>query len=348
MTKKSRDRLPEPLSADLHRLGQDLAAGNVSPGRLQSIMIVLGAMAPGAVTWADGSIANAAQLYPRHDERVSPHNLFQPSHRAHDILRREPKFAPLFIFHRDGYVREAALDQWTSPPQSAFFLAALALRLNDWVRPVRIAARRCAGRLLPATDAGVVVGAAPYLLDRSWRWARWDEEGMALVEAMYQRPDVSAPLADWLESAARGPLAYLLRFAARGPALDGRLPRLALSALQPGVRLMALVFLIEGHASWPVGHDIQWVDKSFGRSKRVTVFARRPIAQAPPIESLILAGLQDRSSRVRRMAADRLTQCFQAFPDLDEVLARLANDPDPSVRDRAAYIARRRSDGGGS
>jgi hypothetical protein len=49
------------------------------------------------------------------------------------LLGQNPDIAWLFLFHPSGYVRQAALDCISDPPNSPFYLAALVWRLNDWV-----------------------------------------------------------------------------------------------------------------------------------------------------------------------------------------------------------------------
>jgi hypothetical protein len=56
----------------------------------------------------------------------------------------DPIHAPVLMFNRNGYVREAALKGVNQLPDTPFFLAALVWRLNDWVEPVRRAAEGCA------------------------------------------------------------------------------------------------------------------------------------------------------------------------------------------------------------
>jgi len=47
-----------------------------------------------------------------------------------ELLRQNPDYAWLFIFHPDGRLRELALDALDNPPTSPFFFAALAWRIE--------------------------------------------------------------------------------------------------------------------------------------------------------------------------------------------------------------------------
>lgn len=266
--------------------------------------------------------------------------LLGPGPATPERLDRQRELAPVLVFHRDGFVREAALNLLSAPPSSPFFLAVLAWRLNDWAAPVRLAARRYAERILPAVPAEVVAAAAPFLLDR-WRWwGRWASEEASIIDLALQRQDVAMYLAAWFSNGAKGPLATLLRHALRGPSMDGYLPELASNAVQPAVRAVALKCLIQGRASWPAGFGQQWIDRRYGLRRRITVFAHRDLNIVHAPEPWIRAGLSDRSALVRRVAADALIDRRATFLDLDAAVAALAKDSSRAVRSRADFLIR--------
>jgi hypothetical protein len=289
---------------------------------------------------ADSEIASLARLHRYYAPRPSPLNLLTPNCTDLDLLAQQPELAPIFLFHRDGYVREAALTLSCAPPSSAFFLAVVVWRLNDWVQAVRIAARHYAERTLPMTSPNVVADAAPFLLDRWRHWGRWDETNMAVVDSALQRSDVAPFLAERFLHGTTGPLGTMLQYALRGPSLDDELPRLAASAVQPSVRAVALRTLIKEQASWPAGLRKEWIDKVYGLSRRIRVFASRNIKRAMPLNPLIAMGLRDRSAMVRRVAADSLIEHRDTFPDVQSAISLLARDKSPALRQRADFLAR--------
>jgi hypothetical protein len=97
-------------------------------------------------------------------------------------------YAPVLMFNRSGYAREAALKAIKQLPDTPFFLAALVWRLNDWVEPVRRAAAQCANRELPRLSVGTIVGAAPFLLERMPYWRRWSSTPAIVLDTL-ARPD---------------------------------------------------------------------------------------------------------------------------------------------------------------
>jgi hypothetical protein len=94
---------------------------------------------------------------------------FRPA--TNRVIEVDPVHAPVLMFNRSGYVREAALKAVNQLPDTPFFLAALVRRLNDWVEPVRRAAEESAKRELPRLSTRTVVGTAPFLLERMAHWA---------------------------------------------------------------------------------------------------------------------------------------------------------------------------------
>jgi hypothetical protein len=332
--------LPETLERTLTDLGRAVSKGNVPEALLTDALSGLAALPPQAVVSADAQIARLAGLYTPWSPSPDPMAGRRPSFA---LLQREPRLAALFLFHRDGFIREAALDRSAKPPASPFFLAALAWRLNDWADQVRSAARDCAARLFPLTDADVVVGAAPLLLDRWRRWQRWGPEEIAIIDSMLRRPDVAERLVkDRFAKRLDGPLARELKYALRGPSLDPHLPFLAREAKHPAVRATALQALLQASASWPIGFGQEWIDKSFGRSRRVILTAKRPLTTGRiSADDVIREGLRDRSSLVRRVAADALIERPGTFPGIDEVIARLNRDRSGPVRERADFLARK-------
>lgn len=296
-------------------------------------------MEPGYVTRADGEIANAAGLY-----RQSPQpflgRLLSPRPSDAELLLRTPGLEYLFIFHRDGRLREASLLKITGGLRSPFFFAAVLWRLNDWAEPVRQAAVRCANRSFPITDPSVVARTAAELLVRQASWNRWDSE-RTILDEVFSRDDVAAQLADLIVRERTGPQASILRYALRTSALDRFLERIAHEAVQPAVRAVALHSLIDGEAKWASGTAWKWIDKSMGLRRRVPVFDHRALTIALTQEALIRRGVNDRSPAVRRVALAGVIRHLRGHAGARAFATQLMTDSSPSVRERAEFILRR-------
>ncbi|HEX2656441.1 MAG TPA: hypothetical protein VHN11_22705, partial [Xanthobacteraceae bacterium] len=310
--------LPEPLGAQLGDLGKSLAKGRVSIDNLRAIVAQFNDLEPALAISAENEIAGRAELY----RRSRPHRwwdilrLFASTDT--ELLLRTPELKELFIFHRDGRLREAALNLFHDGLSSSFFVTALVLRGNDWVQEVRIAAAACARRVLPKTAPDIVAAALLVLLDRMWQWRRWGDEAV-IIDAALSRPDVASRLAEKLRLARTGPTARLLRRALHQPTLDAHLLALSQTAFAPAVRAVALQAMIEGHASWRVGVEYRWIDKSMGKRVIVPKFETRSIHPLYPRELAILQGAQDRSAAVRKIAAAGAVKYRTTLANLDEI-----------------------------
>lgn len=319
--------LTPSLSAKLAALGAQLEHGR--PDReLAEVLADLSALPADKIVRTSHEIGLAARL-----------GWWSPGKIEREHLAREPNYAWLFLFHPNGFVREAALDAIKDPPASPFFFAAVAWRLNDWAVPVRRAAKRCAERVLHRAPTDVAAHTALYLLDRCLSWGRWSDEP-AVLDQVFERREVVAAVADQLAAQQSGRPATYLRHIVRYQGIDEHLVRLAHTARQPSVRALAYRCLILGTADWVTGFEWVWIDKSYFRRRRLTKFQTRAVTGERPVFDLIRAAACDRSAIVRRVAAEALIVAPSRPPDADVLIAWLAKDKSAAVRWRADYMLR--------
>jgi len=328
----------------LRRLGQELAAGKVPPDLLLAAISAVGALPPATITWASTKIADLAGLHAVRDLDPFFFRLVGRSRFPLKQVKREPRLAALFLFHRDGHVREAILHELQELPWTPFFLAALAWRLNDWVLPVRKAALRCMERVQASIPAETIVEASPFLLNCWLDWYRWERENEAAVQTLYEREDVVSLMVRRFAHETTGPLGTDLRMALRSARYDRHLDFLMRDAKHPHVRAAALKMLLADHASWPVGQGCTWIDKPFHVSKLVMVQATRWFGQPlGRVEAMKLAKerLRDRSVAVRRVCADWLIKNWDSVPDKSDIIEKLSADKSTGLRERAAFLKRK-------
>jgi hypothetical protein len=161
-----------------------------------------------------------------------------------------------------------------------------------------------------------------------------------VLDLVFGRTDVISAVAARLQQQSTGSLATLMRNALRYPGIDEHLPRLAANAVQPSVRAIAYQCLITGKANWQVGFDWVWVDKIYGVGRNIPKLASREIKAAGPAGDRIRAAAHDRSSIVRKIAADALIADRAQSPDSAALIARLAKDRNSAIRSRADYLLR--------
>lgn len=256
-----------------------------------------------------------------------------------DLLNADPDYAWVFLFHPNGYLREAALHAIKTLPPAPFFSAALALRLNDWVPQVRLAAKRCLQRVASQIQARVAADAAFYLLPRRFVWRRWREEA-SILDEIFARDDVLAALACELEVRAKGTVSACLRQALRFPNFDRHLPRLAMVAAQPSVRAVAYQGLIFERLSWPVGFEWLWIDKVYNRRRVVPMLQSRHVERTGALDDILAAGIRDKSIFVRKIVAEAMITVRSEIADEAPLVATLAADRSPAVRSRADFMLR--------
>lgn len=331
------DILSEPVVDALGRLRGRLERREDLRDEIRTVLSLLADLPPDKIAQADRAIANAASLYLPY--RTGSDVL--PSSRSvwAQQLLQTPGLEYLFLFHRDGRVREAALLKITGGLPTPFLFAAVLWRLNDWAAEVRAAAVRCADRSFPTTAPDVIARTATALLVRQSTWGRWNDE-RTILDRVLVRHDVAEHLAGLIAGSATGPLASLVRYALRTSALDPHLKRIALEATQPAVRAVALHAIIWGEAEWPSGYAWEWIDKSMGIRRRVIVSDRRPLVVDCSREAMIARGIEDRSAIVRRVALDGVMRYLSGTSTGRGYAAALVGDRSASVRERAEFILR--------
>lgn len=332
--------LPAPLEGALRDVGQLLSRRKDVRAPLEQIVKQLALLRSADIARAEREISNAAGLEFRWSGgAISGWPQPQREHAVRQ-LRLNPELAYLLIFHRDGYLREAALRSLGGPVPSAFFATAIAWRMNDWVPQVRDAAAACAARTFAVTLPEILAASAWTLLDRQNTWSRWGTNRDVLREIVI-RPDVVRLLLEQIVDSRSG-----LRQVLRRPAFDEHLIRLARASLQPSVRAVAAQTMLEGHAAWIVGWERHWIDKTYGISQLVPKYHERPVSPALPRHDVIDMLLTDKSAMVRRVALDGVIK-FALHADRARQWAESAlRDRSPSVRERAEYIVETTSPAG--
>lgn len=330
--------LPPETLENLRNAGPFLGINRWNASHVERVISILDKLPPQCVVSADYALRWALGLYD-----ASPYGGgFSRQGRSRvdkelSRLNKVPELAYLYLFHANGRVRQLALERIHQGARSPFFLAAIALRLNDWAAPVRAAATACANRVFPLTDPFIIEGAADFLLIQRYEWRRWTAIETIPLDMALQRPEVAHRLIEKLTQTDAGPVGRLLRATLRGPGFDQWLPRLALEARHPELRKVALQALIQREVRWPSYRERRWTDKSMGQYREAWVFASRPIESDMSAELALLTAARDRSAAVRRVAVVALLTNGRGIAGFDAAAAILIHDENRVLRERTAY-----------
>ncbi|EEW59081.1 conserved hypothetical protein [Ruegeria sp. TrichCH4B] len=261
-------------------------------------------------------------------------------------VQQIPGLAEVFLFHQDGYVREAALQQLDTPLTAPASIYALFWRTNDWVPEVREAAHEALARVLPQTSADVIVPALKAALPRIASWGRWSQAGPERITTLAQRDDVASALVDDVIQSESAALTVVFRELCKTRKIDPQLERIFRTAHQPHIRAMALQALLSGKARWPLPQRRKvWIDKPSGRSRMELQFQSRDITVDADVLGLLQRAVTDRASIVRKHALDgmiALRHDREMAHTLDALVAGLEDDPNIGVRSRVAFFQRKR------
>lgn len=331
--------LTPPLLAAAQRYAAARAAGSDLAGPVADFIAATAGQAPGSIADADGAIAWAANLWPRHKPLSRFERLVLGHKEDAELLGRVPGLAVLFLFHRDCFVRQAALDRLSGPAPNPFLAAALAWRGNDWVDEVRRSAQAAMARCLPRTNPDIL---AAFLLETARAratWRRWSDAERMALEAVAVRPSVAKRIVAQLSAQRSGPLPSWLRTILRSPWIDQYLALLAAQAKVPGVRAIAVQALANGYVSWGDGpHERYWIDKPMGIMGRRPKVQRRALTIEADRAAAIRTGLADGATAVRKVALAAIIEHGSGDEDLARLAEAFREDRSAGVRSKVAFI----------
>lgn len=196
-------------------------------------------------------------------------------------------------------------------------------RLNDWVPQVRLAARERLASIASSSDAQDIVDVLCAVLPHSNSWARLKDDEMQTLLTIASSKTVIPALKMRLMTGTAGPLTSVLSQLGRISILDLDLYDISKSAIQPSVRAKAYKSLLEGKATWNVGHKWEWTDVRYCKGHFVPVLCCRPLTNKSPFEEILRSACLDRSPLVRRIAGDILIRNLQILGNLGYKLANI-------------------------
>ena len=252
----------------------------------------------------------------------------------------------LDVISWDGYKREKTLRTLTGSAPNSFFLALTFRRLNDWAAPVREAARDKLPLIAKESDPLHVTDAICATLSYWTSWGRIGElEKKSLLEII-SRKEIGEALKLRLISSTSGPMTSLFAQVGRTSILDKYLDEIAENAIQPSVRAKAYRSQLGGRMAWVEGWKWEWTDIRYCEGKSQPIVSERDLTISFPFLETLRKSAGDRSSVVRRVAAEFLIREFNTWGDESLRLAKIfASDKSPSVAERGRFALNRLEEG---
>lgn len=249
------------------------------------------------------------------------------------LIAPVPDLAWLTLHSPNGFHRDAALRALPAPAH-ALDLAALVSRLDDWVPEVSALAEARLAQHAPQIPAAVIADVMLARMRRVEGGVRMSNDGYRRWLALIDREDVRAELVQRLRREQGASVRWVFLRVMEDPRYDPALPMLLREAAHPSIRAAALWWLVSGQVSF-IGWGRQWVP---GRGLQ-QVQRRRPLSLSVDPAASIEAAATDRSSPVRKVAAEMLRAYAANHPQAARALAlRLAADRNRGVRERADWF----------
>jgi len=242
----------------------------------------------------------------------------------------------------DGYKREKTLRTISGAAPNSFFFSLAIRRLNDWVPQVREAAREKLPLIVNASDPIHVVDALCITLSHWNSWGRIEETDKQVLLTIISSKEVGQALKTKLISSTSGPMASLFSQVGRTPVLDKYLSEIAENAIQPSVRAKAYRSQFEERIVWIEGRKWEWTDIRYCKGRLKPIVSDRKLTITTSFSELLKKSSCDRSSIVRRVAAEFLVREFNALGEESLQLAKhFASDKSPSVAERGRFALKK-------
>ena len=241
----------------------------------------------------------------------------------------------------DGHKREQALRCIESAP-NRFVLALVCRRLNDWVPQVRQAANEVLSKVIANTNKFYVADVILFTLSHWSSWKRIDEKSKNSLLEVITATRLLNELKLNLITSPTGPLSSIFSQIARKSAIDHYLVEIADNAVQPSLRAKVYKCLFNNKVSWFDGKKWQWTDIRYCQGHEVPVISDRPLTIHVPLIPLLKSATKDRSSIVRRVAAEVLIRELKNLGEESIQLAeQLSLDRSTAVAERGKFALRK-------
>lgn len=242
----------------------------------------------------------------------------------------------------DGYKREAILHDLSEGAPNSFFFALVLRRLNDWVPEVRQAAREKLPLIAKLSEPMDVANALCLVLSNWNSWGRIEDLDKDVILEILARKEVADALKSKILSDSAGPLVSVFSQIGRTDIFDKDIDFIAHNAVQPSVRAKAYRSQFEGVMTWLEGRKWEWANVHYCEGRMKAIIAERKLSVNKPFLETLADASTDRSSIVRRVAAEFLIRELETLGEKALPFAKLfSSDSSSAVSERGDFVLRK-------
>ncbi|WP_166638754.1 hypothetical protein [Paraglaciecola marina] len=201
--------------------------------------------------------------------------------------------------------------------------------------------------MLVNSEPSYVADAIFFTLSHWSSWKRIDDSNRNTLLNTLSNREITNHLKMKLLYSSSGPLVLVMSEIGRTCFLDSSLEVIAVKAIQPSLRAKAYRSLFEGKSSWFAGREWEWTDRRYGEGRRKALVATRILTiKIQRLPTLLLAA-NDRSSLVRRVAAEMLIKELDNLSDNESLglAKKFSNDPSIAVAERGNFALKKLAGG---
>lgn len=242
----------------------------------------------------------------------------------------------------DGFKREKTIRTLSNGAPNTFFFALVLRRLNDWVPQVRKAVREHLPKIAELSNPEHVADGLCLILSNWNSWGRIEDEDKKVLLKIISSKPVAAALKIKILNGTSGPLPTIFSQIGREATFDSELHDFAVNAVQPSVRAKAFRCLFEGEMTWVEGYKWKWTDVRFCKGRVMPIIGKRKLTSELQFLKSLHQASGDRSSLVRRVAAEILIRELDSLGSEAKTLAnKFSKDSALSVSERGDFALKK-------
>jgi len=207
---------------------------------------------------------------------------------------------------------------------------------------VRQAAQDILSKVLVRTEPSHVADVICFTVSHWSSWKRIEISNRKTLLDRLSNKEIANQIKLKLLNSTSGPLSVIMSELGRVELLDNCLEKIATDAIQPSLRAKAYRSLFTGNISWLEGRKWIWTDRGYNEGRMQPVFGTRVLTKKIHFLPILHSAASDRSSLVRRVAAEFLIKELDSLGCESSSLAKqLSSDRSSAVAERGKFALKK-------